>query len=111
MNEIDIRVAYLQNTGDLPLWAKDRRGKVIKKFRSGSDRLKTWQFGYPISDYGRWMEDILGGSKLMRDKYLSETGSFGYYQFNHMEVLTVNYDYWLEEQILQNPKVLENVNS
>ena len=111
MNETDIRVAYLQDTGDLPLWAKDRRGKVIKKYRGGGKRVKTWQSGYPRSDYGRWMENLLGGSKKMRDKYLFETGCFGSYSFRNLEVLSVNYSYWLEEQIINNPRVLKNVRS
>lgn len=105
MNEIDVRLAYQRDTGDLPVWTTMRDGS--KKYSSMPK--KNWRWGVPTSKYGSWMEEKLGeGSRILRDLYHKESGVFATYIGNNRNtVFTKEYSEWLEIKIYSNPKLLK----
>ena len=84
MTSLDLRLNYLKDTADLPLW-NDNIGK-------------SWLKGYPSSKYGQYLEEKLGNEKTLRLQYKNENGING---VNAINKLKDHYIYWLEEKLLK----------
>ena len=107
MNTTDLRLAFKMDTGDDPLWAKTIEGRDIYG--------TSWQRGWPRTIYGLWLEDQIGKTKYLRDRYFqvtSETpnkffygkpsGSRNYRMVNTKnDVLYGAYIEWLETFVLR----------
>jgi hypothetical protein len=108
MTEIDVRLAYHRDIGCHALWEteKDGSSKFIYRYVDGKHQRvtpKTWLFGVPTSDYGRWMEEQLVGIQPgnLRLKYEREEGKTASYNtYKKREILCVEYGQWLEQKML-----------
>ncbi|MDD5650791.1 MAG: hypothetical protein PHF86_10325 [Candidatus Nanoarchaeia archaeon] len=105
MNEIDVRLAYQRDTGDLPLWTTMRDGSKKYSFMP----KKNWRYGVPTTVYGLWMEEKLGGnSRQLRDAYYKKYSIHPTYKgWNRNTVFFREYSEWLEIKIYSNPKLLK----
>jgi len=109
MNVTDLRIAFKIDTGDNPLWTHDHSGRDL--FGGGST---SWQRGYPRSIYGLWLEDKIGKTKYLRDRYFKITSEIPTSDFfgNTYRNLVIygNYCEWLETFILKfKPEIVRNI--
>jgi hypothetical protein len=112
MTEIDVRLAYHRDTGCHALWETEKMdGSPLFIYGNSYGRNvrvtpKTWLFGVPTSDYGRWMEEQLVGIQPgnLRLKYEREEGKTSSYNVGkdrkRREILCVDYGRWLEQKML-----------
>jgi len=97
MTPIDLRVKFIMETGEYPVWCDENEwhpwdGWIIK------DRHVIR--GTPKSIYGLWMEEQLGIREI-RDIYHCDTACYATYpsKRNSPERLTSDYTLWLEYQL------------
>ncbi len=115
MNITDLRIAFKIDTGNYPLWTKTHDGKSMH----GTDLLR----GYPRTIYGLWLEDQIGKTKYLRDRYFHVIKDaptkfyFGRCQaYNglkktlYYDILYGKYIEWLETFILKfKPEIIHNI--
>ena len=108
MTKTDLRISYKLDTARYPLWTKDHFGREYKKYNKES-KFAPPRFnflkGVPTSEYGLWLENKMGNSKDLREKYYNQTKehSISNYRSNlrkNKEVFSVDYSLWLENLIL-----------
>ena len=110
MTVTDLRIKFRMETGEMPMFGKDARGKDTGEM--------TFLPGYPRSNYGRWLEEKLGKDHKVRQEYFDEvrekpTNNFYgwdsnfanhtppyHYDRAYREVLYKDYIDWLEEKYL-----------
>jgi hypothetical protein len=116
MNVTDLRIAFKMDTGDYPLWSKTHDGKDMYG--------TSWQRGYPRSIYGLWLEDKIGKTKYLRDKYFKVTSEMptsdffgqpyywnrGWFRYHRNVVIYGDYCEWLETFILKfKPEIVRKI--
>lgn len=112
MNATDLRIAFKLDTGDYALWAEDHFGKDMGGW---GYRETTFQKGNPRSVYGCWLEEKIGKTKYLRDRYyklhreMPTSSYFGFHGRYH-EAFYKEYIEWLEAFVLKfKPEIVSNI--
>jgi len=96
MTQIELRVKFKLDTGELPLWGEDCWPKTWRRKAEG------YLSGKKKSSFGLWLEEQLGNSVELRREYEKNGTKAIHRQPRNInsEWLTSHYIDWLEEKML-----------